>query len=154
MQTSPIRGIKFESYSARKELNKTKKSVILSYLEPSNYKVKTNKNKVINGVKIDKSLGHSNPHITSNNNFPSPCDYSPNYNSIQNKITKKILFTEEIDLDMERKKLIKKVLYNYKPTTEYNISRIKKIIQEKANELTSKKKLSRKSFEEKIKNIY
>ena len=26
LQTSPIRGIKFESYSARKELNKTKKS--------------------------------------------------------------------------------------------------------------------------------
>jgi hypothetical protein len=45
-------------------------------------------------------------------------------------------------------------LYDYNPTSEYNVSKIKKLIQEKASELNSKKKQSRKSFEEKMKNIY
>jgi hypothetical protein len=154
LQTSTIKGIKFECYSPRKELNKTKNSVILSYFEPTNCNEKISKSKKIKGITMDKSLGHSYAHMTNNNNFPSPCDYSPNWNLTQKKITKKILFTEEKDLEKERKKLVKKVLYDYNPTSEYNVSRIKKLIQEKASELNSKKKQSRKSFEEKMKNIY
>jgi hypothetical protein len=65
LQTSTIKGIKFECYSPRKELNKTKNSVILSYLEPTNCKEKISKSKKIKGITMDKSLGHSYAHMTN-----------------------------------------------------------------------------------------
>jgi hypothetical protein len=93
---STLKGVKFELYSPRKGIIDEKGSKVVSYIEPTTYRLPNKRNSkkllTVKGFSLSKMKGRDPNEMVNKNNFPSPCSYTPSYNYIKGRgATSKIL---------------------------------------------------------------
>lgn len=129
MSSSPVRGIKFEHYSKRKGFIENNKSGVVSYIEPFKY-AKHTRNQKTSSIDMSKHVGRSFNTLFLNN-FPSPCDYNPNWLATKGKISKKIKFADLHETHYDGRQFEKTSIKKIEPS--YKISKIMKANNFKIN---------------------
>lgn len=132
LNNNTLKAIKFSDYSIRKDMFKSNKLPILTYLNPNNPLDSAKKTM----VEFNKMKNRNSNDIINVNNYPAVCYYEPKYDFTVDHPKHANYFKKERNIT--KKFLVKKMWGSYDVSTDYRLVKLKSFVDDKFDFRTQK----------------